>query len=101
MELQERSLSMDGNHTERGAAQLGCIALAFSTDPQDPLRHDFIEYSLERATAELENSSFATNSHFLKARRNVIDNLLSLVRTNVKWLTKCGSRMLGFPKGRY
>ena len=67
----------------------------------DPLRHDFIEYSLERATAELENSSFATNSHFLKARRNVIDNLLSLVRTNVKWLKKCVSRMLGFPNGRY
>ena len=57
MELQERSLSMDGNHTERGAAQLGCISLAFSTDTQDPLRHDFIEYSLERATAELENDA--------------------------------------------
>ena len=59
MELQERSLSMDGNHTERGAAQLGCIALAFSKDTHGPLRHDFIEYSLERATAELENDRFS------------------------------------------
>ena len=64
--------------------------LRSAADTQEVLLHDYIEYSLERATAELENSSFATNSHFLKARRNVNDKSLSFVRTDAKWLKAQG-----------
>ena len=39
-----------------------------TADTQELQVDDFIEYSLERATAELENSSFAINSHFLKVK---------------------------------